>query len=178
MAEIWKIVPDFPLYGVSSLGRIRSKIERFRTPVGTYQCREGKKFRVLKVNTDTNGYKYIQVFHNNRRKMWRIARLVLTVFVEPCPAGKEAGHLDGKKANNKLSNLKWVTPAENYEHKKIHGTHLRGEKIHTAKLTEESVRMMRFLDGQFSRRAIHRVFGVSLRQTIGILKGRSWKHVI
>jgi hypothetical protein len=43
-------------------------------------------------------------------------RLVLETWLGPPPAGWQAHHRDGNKANNALANLAWVTPSENTRH--------------------------------------------------------------
>src|SRR4051794_31712386 len=42
-----------------------------------------------------------------------VHRLVLEVFVGPCPAGMECCHADGNSLNNALDNLRWDTPEAN-----------------------------------------------------------------
>jgi hypothetical protein len=42
--------------------------------------------------------------------------LVAENFIGKRPKGYEINHKDGKKSNNRLNNLEWVTPKENYHH--------------------------------------------------------------
>ena len=60
-----------------------------------------------------HGYLYCHY----RGKKHRIHRLVLEAFVEACPDGKECDHIDRVRTNNKLENLRWVTPKENQNNK-------------------------------------------------------------
>lgn len=60
-------------------------------------------------------------------KQWLLQRLVLEVFIGPCPEGMEARHLDGDIKNNRLDNLKWGTRKQNAKDKVRHGRGLKGK---------------------------------------------------
>ena len=53
---------------------------------------------------------------NNKTKPFRIHVLVLEAFVEARPLGLVSNHKDGDKNNNHITNLEWVTRAENNLH--------------------------------------------------------------
>lgn len=68
-----------------------------------------------------------------------VHRLVAVAFI-PNPLGKtDVAHCDGNGLNNKVVNLRWATKSENMSDKKIHGTHLQGERDPKAKLTDLDV---------------------------------------
>lgn len=54
---------------------------------------------------------------NNTKKTFRVHRLVMMAF-NPIDnmENLEVNHIDGNKANNKLSNLEWCTTSENQKH--------------------------------------------------------------
>lgn len=95
--EIWKpfIYKGNPTtIEVSNLGRIR------RTT--------GKP---VSISITYDGYVRTSVSYNNR-----LHRLVALTFI-PNPENKETvNHIDGNKANNKVSNLEWATRKENMNH--------------------------------------------------------------
>lgn len=95
--EKWREIDGYPLYKVSNHGRIMygEEIKTFPTNVNRYQ-------RVwLK---DSNGRKY-HALH----------RLVMMAF-DPISEYKEVNHKNGKKWDNRLENLEWLTKQENMAH--------------------------------------------------------------
>jgi hypothetical protein len=68
-----------------------------------------------------------------------VHHLVLEAFVGPRPAGRQAAHGDGDKANNVVTNLRWATRKENEGDKVRHGTKVfgartaQGRKTHCAR---------------------------------------------
>lgn len=125
MTEEWRPIPNCPGYEVSDQGRVRSyikvtnrrgdKIRGFRRAV----CEEPQ--RILKARANRGGYLYVNPMRKG--KMWTVMvhALVLAAFVGPCPAGMECCHYDGNKANNRLDNLRWDTPASNARDRTRHG---------------------------------------------------------
>lgn len=59
------------------------------------------------------GYHYVCLYENGKQKMYRVHRLVLTLFKGDCPEGHECDHIDRNPSNNHIDNLRWVTPYEN-----------------------------------------------------------------
>ena len=83
------------LYEVSDYGCVRS-------------LRSGK---ILKIQLK-RGYTYTSLT-NQKTKHFSIHRLVWEAFNCTIPEGMQIDHIDGDKTNNKLSNLRVVTPKEN-----------------------------------------------------------------
>jgi hypothetical protein len=50
---------------------------------------------------------------NAINSVWLLHRLVYSAFNGPIPEDKVVDHIDGDKFNNKLSNLRLLTPREN-----------------------------------------------------------------
>lgn len=94
----------------------------------------------------------------------------------------DCAHLDGDPHNNAASNLKWVTKRENEFHKIAHGTSIRGERCHNAKLTEDEVRDIRYLLSDDPPRGmgseLARKYGVNKCTISAIKKGRLWAHCL
>lgn len=174
MLEQWKSVPEDELYAVSSLGRVASLF--------------GGKTRVLALRKAGLGYPCIKI----RGRTRYIHRLVLEAFVGPCPDGMECRHLDGDRTNNRLDNLCWGTPVDNWNDKFRHGTAvparaqrtdpsktpIRGSRHWLAKLTEDKVAQIRSrLAAGEKGNALAREYGVSPSVICVIRKGRAWNHV-
>ena len=111
MEEIWKDVPDYEnIYQVSNLGRIKSLSRKT-------EQNDKKRFvktKILKQQINRNGYKVVTLRKNNKRKEYKVHRLVLYGFV-----GKSdliVNHLDLNKQNNKLENLEYCTYSDNTFH--------------------------------------------------------------
>jgi len=126
-----------------------------------------------------DGYLYISLYRNGKFINKSVHDLVLTAFEGECPPGKEGAHNDGNKINNMITNLRWATPTENNRDKRIHGTHLSGQKINTSKLDEDSVRRIRmaYIRKRGTMEQLGKIYGVGKTTIRDIVKRRTWKHV-
>lgn len=73
--------------------------------------------RPVKIGIDTKGYP--QVPYKNNLGKWTTVKLhkLLAIAFIPNPENKsQINHIDGNKANFKLSNLEWCTQSENQIH--------------------------------------------------------------
>lgn len=173
--EIWKDVPNYEgYYQVSSFGNVRSinRIEK-----GGYGCDRIRKGKDLKFKKNWNGYYNVTLRKNSIRKVHDVHRLVAIVHV-PNPENKsQVNHFDGVKTNNRASNLKWCTGAENMQH--AHQTGLMrlpiGEDHVLSKLTESDVLFIRNSD--LSIKELSDKFNVNFLTVRNILSGKNWKHV-
>lgn len=125
--EIWKQIPNFPRYQVSSKGRVRIGVTvRYGRKAGTILAQGHiKGYPSVRLKTDTNP-----------RKEYYVHALVLLAFVGPRPEGLQGRHLNGVKTDNRLKNLKYGTPLENIQDAIKHGVHVSTkspEVIHTEK---------------------------------------------
>jgi hypothetical protein len=132
------------------------------------------------------GQGYMQVIlHSNRRRFSPLVHtLVAFAFLGPPPVRYRRGklglnHLDGDKANNRPDNLEWASPLANKAHARLNGFIARGEKINTARLTEDDVRNVRqrYHAGE-SMASLAREFGISDTGMGYICKRVNWRHII
>lgn len=124
---MFKTIPTFDGYEVSSSGVVRSK--RFQKP--------------LKPKLHL-GYESVGLYMAGKYYWRNVHRLVAMAWIGT-PDGWEnldVAHNDGNSMNNCMSNLRWATRLENshdrYKHGTAFGAH-PGEKHHNAKLTEALV---------------------------------------
>lgn len=144
-----KPVPGFEdYYAVSDAGEV------FRITPGGY--RRLKPFRCGR------DYLYVELSRRGQVSRFRLHRLILEVFVGPCPEGHEADHIDCRPDNNSLANLRWLARREN---------RVRGVR----KLSDEQILAIRagFAAGEKTADLARR-FGVSIWTVRDIGNRRTW----
>lgn len=119
--EEWKPVVGHKHYLISSLGNCIS-IERstFDKNGNIHHCRERK----LIPHNNGNGY----MAYNIDGKHKYIHRLIAEAFLPNPQNKKEVDHIDGNRANNILSNIRWATRTENLRNENTHPNMRKGQK--------------------------------------------------
>lgn len=138
---------------------------------------------MLEPSLNGNGYlKYTLAIVNSRTTVLA-HRLVLQSFTRQTGTGEmQVAHLDGNKLNNRLENLVWASAKENSDHKVVHKTMARGERIGNSKLTEEQVKTIRETFHRGGPRDSNLIFlaekyGVSTSTIYLVIKRKVWAHV-
>ena len=111
--EEWRSVSGLASYQVSNIGRVR------KLPC----C------RIIKARPDTCGRLQVNMFDNRQKKLLYVHRLVAREFIENLGNTPIVDHIDGDKANNCASNLRYATISENAINKKPQKTELRCTKV-------------------------------------------------
>ena len=118
-SEEWRVIPEFPDYAASNLGRIK------RITRGRRLCDLGKILR----DYPTGGqslYRGINLRRGDTRVRLLVHQVIAMAFLDPPNEGEtEIDHLDNAHTNNRASNLEWVTHQENIRR--------RGERGRTAR---------------------------------------------
>lgn len=169
-SEEWKLIPDFEMYEVSTLGRIRRAVA----------CKVSPKGRILKLGLPKKGYAKISLV---KKKVYTrtIHRIVAAVFIgEPPLATSHVNHKDGNKHNPRLSNLEYCTPSENVQHSiTVLGNRRDGEHSAAARLTSETVLAIhQDMMNAESPADIMARHGVSETQLYRIKKRQTWKSLL
>lgn len=114
---MWKPIPKYKgLYEVSDFGEVRA----FK--------RSGSKGMSLAIHP-SKGYLQVWLSKDNKVKKFSVHRLVAMTFIENPKRKPQVNHKDGDKTNNKVSNLEWVTRAEQEAHKRnVLGKDDKGER--------------------------------------------------
>ena len=124
--EIWKDVVGFEgLYKVSNLGNVK-----------------GQK-GVLKISTQTNGYKYVTLHKEGRQHHSLVHRLVAFSFL-PNPNGcPEVNHKSEDKSDNSVNNLEWCSHKYNHNYGTGHkrAAEKQGRKVAQLTLDGEVVKI-------------------------------------
>lgn len=178
MSESWKVIPDWPEYEASSLGRIRRADTHF----------------ILRLNKNPRGYQIIGLSKNGKRSTVTVAKAVASAFIGPRPTGLQINHIDGVKTNNSPENLEYCTATENNRHAfrlglnrggEHHGTHTHperrpfGERQGLSVLTEAQVIEIRkkYKPRVVSFKALAAEYGVDRQTVYHVVKRNTWKHI-
>lgn len=113
MEEIWKDIEGYEgLYEVSSNGRVRSH-DRLIDRTGVGQGAYVLKGRVLKLRSDRDGYILVTLSSDGIARTFKVHRLVAQAFIPNPENLSQVDHDDGRRANNRVINLKWSTVRNN-----------------------------------------------------------------
>ncbi len=172
LVEFDKNVSDDEFYMVSSHGRVK-KLESPQDTVG-----------YIKNPVLFKGYPRIEIrLKSGTRSARYLHKLIAEAFIEkPDDSYVSVVHVDYDKANNHISNLKWVTKAERYAHQHKNPIYEdKSVRITNSKLNEGRVRMIKkkLMDPNRKTRLkiIAKQFGVTTMQLQRIKTGENWGHV-
>jgi len=167
---VWRPIPDWPAYEVSSDGHVR-RVRRSKGALAGCVLRpmRNKKTRYLSVC----------LCESPRSKRIDIHRLVALAFLGPQPSERHlVAHNDGSRTNNAVTNLRWATQSENLRDCRSHGTAMIGSKNPSASISELDVRAIRRMKTLgIPRAVIAEGYGMHIRSIFRILSNTSWEHV-
>ena len=175
LTEVWRPVPGFDgWYDASDWGRVRSwrtraKLEHRSSRPRLLAGRKDRGYRQMKLSHPVLGKVKVAVHH-----------LVLATFVRSRPSGLVCDHINADRCDNRVENLRWVTPRDNIRHAAALGRmNVRpGARSHSP-LSVGDVREIRRLRQSGARlRLLAERFGVSESTVSRIGLGRGWKEVV
>src|SRR5262245_6697532 len=160
-----KAIPGYEGYFADETGEIWSD-------------RNGQLTRLTASMHKRKGYMRVCVRVNGKTKTPYVHTLMLLAFIGPRPPGCETRHKNGNRTDNWIDNLAWGTRQENADDRLSHGTQIRGQDVHSSKLTPEQVKELRSLNlAGWGCRRLARIFGLNRTSVLAICKRESWKHV-
>lgn len=176
--EEWRAIEGYEDYDVSNMGRVRS----WRRRGGN----RAKAARLLK-QIDRTGYRVLFLTNDwGKQQSFLVHRLVCLAFLENPEDKPYVNHRDFDRANNRLGNLEWVTPAENVEHSRLaghcNGGHAASEKDGgkrhpRAKLTlAQAIEIKELIRGGMTQNDLARKFKVGRSCIASISCGKTWVH--
>lgn len=170
--ELWRDVIGYEgFYQVSNFGRVKS----------FYRIGE----RLLTPSANKSGYQYVVLTDKNKiRKSCKVHTLVARAFI-PNPENKPVvHHRDSNRANNRVSNLEWVTHRENTAYAVQMGRYDKGDSCASprAKLTANDVRYIRAhyvpRHREFGANALTRKFNVCTNTIYSVVNYSTYKDVM
>lgn len=182
MTVAYKDIPGFPGYRVGDDGSVWTCKKFVGLGIGGgrgLKIELSPEYRPMRIATAHNGYQYVHLRVDGKKKSLSVHGLVALAFIGCCPAGKEVAHENGCKTDNRSTNLSYKTRSENHADKHRHGTDLCGEKSQNAKLTVEQVRQIRadYVPRKVGCGQLAKRYGVSLITIYRIIKGTRWGNV-
>jgi hypothetical protein len=102
-------VQNFPSYAVSRGG----VVIRVLNKTGSFK---GKVLRQYENQPPTDRHLYVRLSENGRVLKRYVHHLVAETFIGPRPDGGEVNHKDTNPTHNAVSNLEYVTRANNVQH--------------------------------------------------------------
>lgn len=174
--QVWRDIPDYEgLYQVSDKGNVRS--------IKTSDIK-GRLLRPIELSQhpNTQGYYSVVLTKDRKRTTWTVHRLVALTFM-PDGVNEQVNHLNGRKKDNRLSNLEWCTQGQNLSHASRTGLFntARGERAGHSKLTDDLVNWLRVVyikqDKEFGVMGLSRKLKLSPSVISEAIRGVSWSHV-
>ncbi len=158
--EEWRQFPPYPHYLVSNLGRVWSTY--YGKLISQYQ--------------NAGGYMTFTARKDGKTTTILTHRAVLWAFVSPPPSDIHHGsHLDGKPANNRLSNLVWTLPKDNARHKLAVGTDNAGQKNGSARIDNiMALRIDAMLRDGVAGKEIAETLNINPQIVYNLKGGRCW----
>lgn len=96
MSEIWRDIPEYPDYRASDQGRLLSfKVSKYGKLMSPYKR--------------TDGYCYVSLIQNGKRKCKKVHRLVISAFEGISELSVD--HINQDRSDNRLVNLRYCTMA-------------------------------------------------------------------
>lgn len=105
MVEEWKDVVGYEgYYKVSNFGQVLS-LPRGRARGG------------IRKLCNQRGYDRVSLCKDGKQQMYLVHRLVAEAFIPNPTDSPWVDHIDGNTKNNRVDNLRWVTPVENIDNR-------------------------------------------------------------
>lgn len=149
------------------------------------QITNTKTGNVLNGCPDKDGYLRVSLkVLGNKRKTFKIHRLVAKAFIETEDDTLQVNHIDGIKTHNYVSNLEWVTPLENISHAIKTGLRNHTGENHFNNIYSEDMvhEICKLIERGCATTTIIKHLGLENVDSISwlisdIKKGKNWTHI-
>ena len=172
--ELWKQIPGYKgRYEISNLGILRisgpDRIGRNRL-IGQHPG----------LYATPNGYLQAHLYDERGIKNIGVHQLVMLAFIGPCPSNKQVNHINGRRKDNRLQNLEYLTASENVQHAMANLPRKcqKGTKNAHAKLNESSVAELRRRSSAGELTIdLAKAFGIAHQTASKAINRHTWTHV-
>ena len=169
--EVWKTIPNYSKYEASSTGYIK-----------TFNWKGSAQTRIMKPALDGSGYLRTMLIRDDGiTHTIKVHRIIAQTFIENPKNKAEVNHKNGIKSDNNVSNLEWLTHAENVQHCVDNGWMVtkRGEDNGCSILKEYQILEIRdkFNPRIYTRQMLAEEYGVKACTIKDVILRRSWKHL-
>lgn len=166
-------VPNFLGYYADDMGNIYSEMHCGGSIGDRGGIRKDGKLRIMRPVFWPNGYQFVAFRKDRKTFITGAHRVICATFNGPEPESDECmtvSHKNGKRNDNRASNLCWETQRENLSRKKEHGTFDGGWRNSRASFSKEQVEaIMEALDAGITASCVCRILGCDPR-LIGKIK--------
>ena len=151
--EVWKSVPDYPEYQVSSFGNVKRLYNKYHN-AEEHLLKPGR----MGGNSGDGDYYFVRLSKENKVKNFYIHRLVGLTFLPNPDNLPQIDHINQNKLDNNVTNLRWVSRSQNHLNKS-HKLSASGERhIEKDKRCESyCFRISRRIEGK-SRDIVHQTY--------------------
>lgn len=159
LIEEWREYHD---YKVSNYGKVINK--------------NGKGL-TTKVSGD--GYVHTSITDYGGKRIHGMHRVVATVFLPNPNNLPEVNHVDGKKENNKVDNLEWITKEGNQKHEAKFLRKRGGENNYQSILTEKEILTIYDLckNSTMKYKDMAKLYGVIPQEITRMANATCWRHL-
>lgn len=169
--EIWKPIIGFDCYVVSNFSRIKSLSRLVKHPFNTQRL---IPTRILKQHPNSHGYLSVHL-SGSRRGSYATHILVANAFIQNPLNLPQIAHINHDRGDPSLSNLMWVTGAENMQQSVVAGRVSRGECRPASVLTEYEASVI--YETNMSYRKLAHIFGVCFSTVQELKSGKNWAYL-
>lgn len=125
--------------------------------------------------TNQRGYRVARACVGTAKASIRVHRVVWMSVNGPIPSGFVLDHINGNRSDNRLENLRLVTPKGNSGNSIRLGTVAKGTRNGGCKLTLDQVEQIKAMKGGKCREVV-KMFNIGKSQAANIMAGRAWNE--